>query len=286
MNERANLDGLTPGMPVFDALGAAVGPVETIGSETFRVAGQELPASAIARVERDGVYLHLARAVLGAAQAGEGTTAGAGERIVIPLAEERISVDTREIALGEVIIRKRVVEEKRMVPTTFRREEVEVVRRGPGENWPLGEMADGAEITRIPIRSWEPIVGTEAFVDREVIIEKARVAEEGQVVGTVRREQVTVDDRYAQARPVLEREFAAAQAATAPGTSARDFTEAEPHYRAGFRAGSDPRYAGRDFAEVEPAIRRGYDTTNKYSDDAWARLRQEIRAGYEAARRD
>jgi uncharacterized protein (TIGR02271 family) len=201
MNERANLDRLTPGMSVFDALNMAVGPVEAVGAETFRVAGVDLPASTIARVEGDSVYLHLAQTVLGVA-AGDAASTAAHEqvvsreegRIVIPLAEERLAVTTHEVELGEVIIRKRVVEEERMVPVTFRREEVEIIRRGPGEAWPLDTPPEGPDITRIPLQGWEPVVGTEAVTTREVVIEKARIAEDGHAIGAIRRERVEIDE--------------------------------------------------------------------------------------------
>lgn len=289
MNERANLDRLTPGMAAFDALGAPVGTVEVVGAGTFRVAGQELPTSAIDRIDTAGVHLHLARTVLGAtstqAAVGERSTAWDDDRLVIPLAEERLHVGTREVELGEVLIRKRVVTEEQLVPVTFRREEVEIIRRAPGEDWPPGTPLADAAITRIPLQGWDPVIGTEAVITREVVVEKARVAEDGQITGTIRREHATVDERYAQVRPALEREFHAAQTTAGAGATPRTFAEAEPHYRAGFQAGSDPRYAGRDFAEVESAVRGEYDTAGQHDDDAWARLRQEIRAGYEAVGR-
>jgi len=288
MNERANLSEITPGMPVFDALGAAVGPVESSSGEHFRVAGQELPASAIARIAEGAVHLHVARAVIGATSTEQVGATVINERIVprdedrvvVPLAEERLAVGKREVEIGEVLIRKRVVREERMVPTVFRREEVEIIRRGPGERWAPGAEFEGASITRIPLQGWEPVMATEAVTTREIIIEKARIAEEGHVTGTIRREHAEVDERYARVRPALEQQFAAGQ-----GQSARSFAEAEPHVRAGFHAGNDPRYAGRDFTEVEPAVRQDYAATNQHDDDAWEHLRQEIRAGYEAARR-
>jgi len=49
--------------------------------------------------------------------------------LVVPVAEERLAVGTREVNLGEVEIRKRVVEETIMQPVTVRREVVEVVQR-------------------------------------------------------------------------------------------------------------------------------------------------------------
>lgn len=221
MNERAKLDRLTPGMAAFDALGAPLGTVEAIGAETFRLAGQDVPASAIDRIDGEAVHLHLARASADhasglAAEAREYSATGArvvtreDDRIVVPLAEERLAVDTREVELGEVIIRKRVVEEERLVPVIFRREEIEVIRREPGAPWPLDSAPDDATITRIPLQGWEPVVSTEAIVTREVVIEKARVAEDGHATGTIRRERAIVDeqiDRDESSMSLREREI-------------------------------------------------------------------------------
>ena len=219
MNERANLDRLTPGMAAFDALGAPLGTVEAIGTTSFQLAGQEVPASAIDRIDGETVHLHLARASADresgtvAATTGERSTAGDRvvsrdeERIVVPLAEERLAIDTREVELGEVIIRKRVVEEERLVPVVFRREEIEVIRREPGAAWPLDTPPDDAAITRIPVQGWEPVVSTEAIVTREVVVEKARVAEDGHATGTVRRERAIVEEHIERAdTPVVSRD--------------------------------------------------------------------------------
>jgi len=279
MSAHVGHDEITPGTPVFDAAGAALGPVESSDATNLYVLDRAIPLSAIARTDPSGIHLHLSRAALHAGAATE--QAAATGRIVVSLAEERLTIDTREVDLGEVIIRKRTIEEERMVPVVFRREEVEIIRREPGESWSPGDtLAANTEITRIPIRGREAIVGTQAFVAREVVIDKARITEEGHVTGTVRREHVTVEERYAQARPNLEREFIAGR-----GETDRTFAEAEPQYRAGFNVGSDPRYAGRDFSEIEPAVRQEYGATDQDGGDGWELLRREIRGGFEAARR-
>jgi len=280
MSEHANAATIALGTPVFDALGAALGPVESVNHAAIRVQGRDIPSSAIERVDATGVHLHLARAVLGA---GSPETTPAGEdRIVIPLAEERLQVGTREIDLGEIIIRKRVIEEERMVPVIFRREEIEIIRREPGE----AAIADdafppGTEVTRFPLHSWEPVVGTESVISREVVIEKGQIVETGHVVADVRREHVTIEERYAQARPGLEQAFVAGQGATG-----RTFAEAEPQYRAGFVAANDPRYQDHDFTAIEPEIRQQHGAGAAPQDDgSWETLRREIRAGFDAARR-
>jgi stress response protein YsnF len=71
---------------------------------------------------------------LGPHQPAETTDEPTTERIVIPLAEERLAVGTRQVDLGEVEIRKRVVEETVMQPVIVRREVVEIVRRDADGN--------------------------------------------------------------------------------------------------------------------------------------------------------
>lgn len=279
MSEHANAATIAPGTPVFDALGAALGPVESGDHSAIRVQGRDIPRSAIERVDATGVHLHLARAVLGTGSP-EATPAGE-DRIVIPLAEERLQVGTREIDLGEIIIRKRVIEEERMVPVVFRREEIEVIRREPGASFPTEDtLPPGTEVTRFPLHGWEPVVGTESVITREAVIEKGQVVETGHVVADVRREHVTVEERYAQARPDLEQTFMAGAGATG-----RTFTEAEPQYRAGFVAGNDPRYQGRDFTAIESEIQQQHGESAALEGGDWETLRREIRAGFEAARR-
>lgn len=284
MSEHANYASITPGTPVFDALGAALGPVQAINANSLRVQSQDVPLDQIARVDATGVHLHLASTADATSRSAE--TLQEGGQLVIPLAEERLTVGTREVDLGEVIIRKRVIEEERMVPVVFRREEVEIFRREPGQPMPPEALvADGAEVTRIPINAWEPVVGKQAFVSREIAVDKRSVGETQRVTGTVRRQQISVEERYADARPELERHFLAGQSATTGGTGLRTFAEAEPHYRSGFVAGSDPQHSDRDFAAAEPHIRERYGADAQQGGDAWAQLRDKIQAGFEAARR-
>ena len=295
MSADIDLTTIAPGMVVYGADGAVLGPVEAVQAASIQVLRHMVPAAAITRVDAAGVHLMLARAAFSAAptpaasamSAGD-ATATQGEQIVIPVVEERLTVGTREVDLGEVIVRKRVVEETTMVPVTTRREEIEIVRREAGQPWPPGadEAAPGVELTRVPLRGEEPVIGIRQVVAREVVIDKGRVAEERQITDTVRREHVEVEERYRQVRPHLQEQFAA-QRPQAPDAWARGrtFEQAEPQYRAGFSAASDPRYAQRDFAEVEPQLRQDLDTTALDDGDRWQQLRAEIRAGWDAARR-
>lgn len=282
MNQERSSTEIKTGMPVFDATGKELGTVEQVTATGLRVRGHDLPRSVVVRTDEAGIHLHLAEAALGSSSTGTAASATQNvDQVVIPLAEERLLVGTREVDLGEVIIRKRIVEEERLVPVTFRREEIEVIRRKPGETWNADHLPEDAEVTRIPIQGWEPVINKEAVVTREAVVDKTTIAETSQVSATVRREQASIDERYRQARPELEQ----SHAVTTADHGRRSYAEAEPNHRAGFTAGSNPDYTGQQFEEVEPTIRQQVQGTAAPTDAEWEAIRREIRAGFEAARR-
>ncbi len=206
---------IRPGQAVVSSDGAALGTVERFDGAMLHIDGWDIPAAAVAHVEGGVVYLHLARADF-AASVGDTTTrplaardeipnagtATQAEELVIPLAEERLTVGTREVVIGEIAMRKRIVEEERMVPVIFRREEVEFVRLAPGEPLPAGWGADaGAQISRFPLHGWEPTLDQHPVVNREVVVGHTARAEQNRVTATVRREHVAVEEDDLRPRP-------------------------------------------------------------------------------------
>lgn len=201
MDATVKLTAIEQGMPVYGADGDLLGPVEAVHTAGIAVRGHTVPAAAITRVDADGVHLLLARAAFATAQEPSAVGAVAdrathGDQLVIPVVEERLVVGTREVDLGEIMIRKRVVVEERLVPVTLRREEVEIVRREAGQPWPAGMVEDepGVEVTRLPLRGEEPALDISQVVAREVVVERGVQAEERQAAGTVRREQIAIDE--------------------------------------------------------------------------------------------
>lgn len=196
MSTPSMLGHLVPGLPIYGADGALLGRIEALEAGWFTVLGRAVPPDAVARVGADGVHLVLTRAdFAGATTAGGAAGAAPGERIVVPVAEERLAVGTRQVQVGEVTIDKRVVEEQIMVPVTVRREEIEIIRRAPGE--PREEPDDPSivEVIRIPLRGEEPVIATRAVVTREVVIARAVRAEQREVAGTVRATEIAVKER-------------------------------------------------------------------------------------------
>jgi stress response protein YsnF len=134
----ADKTAITVGMPVFGADERPLGVVEAVTNDVLTVGTLQIPREAVGRVSAGAVHLRVAGTALAAhpdnslaATAGEvaSDTTETGDHLVVPVVEERLAVGTREVNLGEVEIRKRVVEETIMQPVTVRREVVEVVQR-------------------------------------------------------------------------------------------------------------------------------------------------------------
>ena len=134
----ADETAITVGMPVFGADERPLGVVEAVTDDVLTVGTLQIPHEAVGRVSAGAVHLRVAGTALAArpdnslaATLGElaTETTETGDHLVVPVVEERLAVGTREVNLGEVEIRKRVVEETIMQPVTVRREVVEVVQR-------------------------------------------------------------------------------------------------------------------------------------------------------------
>jgi hypothetical protein len=130
----ADTSEITVGMPVFGTDERPLGVVEAVDDDALTVGTLQIPRSAIGRVSAGAVHLRVATSALAArpdypeaAEVAEAATTS--DQLVIPVAEERLAVGTRAVELGEVEIRKRVVEETVMQPVTVRREVVELVQR-------------------------------------------------------------------------------------------------------------------------------------------------------------
>jgi len=178
-----------------------------------------------------------------------------------------------------------------MVPVTVRREEIEIIRRAPGE--PREEVDDPSvvEVIRLPLRGEEPVVTMRPVVTSEVVVERTVESEEQLITRTVRSTDVTVeehlDEAFSRQRPAFEEHFARRQRRLreAGGVTfrARQFSDAEPHYRSGFAAGGDTRHAGRTFEEVEPELRASAETAER-DPGLLEQIREEVREGFARAR--
>ena len=296
------------GDQVFGSDNQLVGTVEALHGDGIHVNGQHIPGDAIGRVAQNRVYLRgpaaqyrggamtgMTEATGGATMtetAGMTGTTGAGEvrdedRIVVPVAEERLRVEKQEAELGAVEVRKVVTEEQQTVPVQLQREEVHVEKRDIPDR-PLSAadaetLFEGGTI-RVPVRGEEAVVTKEAIVTGEVVIEKEQVTEREQVTETVRREQVEVDENYRQARVAFQEHFDRQRGQWGGEWANRSFEDAEPHYQAGYVAGRDQRFAGQEFDQAETSLRSDYEARGGGPGDDWSELRERVREGWERAR--
>jgi uncharacterized protein (TIGR02271 family) len=138
----------------------------------------------------------------------------AGE-VRVPIVEERVEVEKRPVELGAVEVRKTVQTEQQTVPVELEREEVRVRQ----ENVPARPVGEGAGAfqegtIRVPVRGEEAVARKETVVTGEVVVDKERTTETQEIVETVRRERVEVEED-----PVRT---------AAPDAAARPATETRP----------------------------------------------------------
>ena len=107
------------------------------------------------------------------------------------LSEESLQVGKREVAAGQVRLRKVVKTERQEVPVDLRREEIQVERvPAQGDTVPENAFTE-QEVTMTATRE-EPVVAKEAHVTDEVRIGKDVQTEQQTVSGETRHEEVDV----------------------------------------------------------------------------------------------
>ena len=197
------------GMQVYGAGDQLIGTVERVDGDGFDMGGRRIPINAVARVAQDRVYLSGAAAQYhgqaSARQTADLTAQRTEGEVVVPVAEERLQVETREAELGAVEVRKTVEAEQVSVPVELAREEVRVERQDVGDR-PVGpgDRVFEEGTIRVPVRGEEAVVSKEAVVTGEVVIAKERTTEREQVADTVRRERVEVQDTTQRERVGVE----------------------------------------------------------------------------------
>ncbi len=115
--------------------------------------------------------------------------------IEVPVYEEELTVGKRQEQIGDVHLRKDVVQEQQTVSVPLQHEEVTV------ERVPLSGQADAATVRdafqggdiEIPVMGEEAVVGKQVVETEEVRLHKQAVTETEQVSDTVRKERVVVD---------------------------------------------------------------------------------------------
>jgi uncharacterized protein (TIGR02271 family) len=271
---------LRKGLRIFGLDNREYGTIDRYDDQYAYVGQRRIPLTAFERMDQDRLYV---------GQEGrryfEETAERRGEsgQIRVPVVEERLDVEKRPGEMGSVDVRKTVETEQVNVPVELRHEEV-TVDRVDVKDRPVaaGEMADAFQegTIRVPVRGEEAVVEKEAVVTGEVVIDREVETERQVVSDTVRKVRVDIDENYKRDRSAFEQHFNSRRGAAGAAASKRTFADAEPHYRRGYEAGYLERFAGRNFSEIEPELRRSHS-----GNESWEHLREEIREGFERARR-
>jgi uncharacterized protein (TIGR02271 family) len=126
------------------------------------------------------------------AAAGSSTCATTDSERTMQLKEEDIRVNKRPVKKGEVEIRKEVVTENKQINVPVVREEVVIERRPARGKAANSEMK--SEQIRIPVTEEEVDVHKDVNVKEEVKIGKRRTTDTRTVGGTVRKEELRVEE--------------------------------------------------------------------------------------------
>jgi uncharacterized protein (TIGR02271 family) len=117
------------------------------------------------------------------------------EEIRIPVMEEELTATVREQEAGAVRVEKRVVEEDRVIEVPVTDEQIRVERRIVDRPVSASDTQAFEEITiDVPLTTEEVELQKQARVAEEIVVSKEATQRTEQVSGTVRREEVYVDE--------------------------------------------------------------------------------------------
>jgi uncharacterized protein (TIGR02271 family) len=190
---------LRPGMRLIGPDSHDYGAVERYDDEAVYVDGRRIPLGSLEQIDSERLHLNAAGAAAIIVEDVESRLdthrADAQGDLRIPLAEERLNVQTRPIDLGEIRVHKTVeeVEEVQRGPLNHEEVQIERVKVNRPVEAPEERRQEGEWLV-IPIMEEVLVVKKQLVVIEEIRIRKQLVAEEHEVRETLRREQVTIED--------------------------------------------------------------------------------------------
>jgi len=186
-----------------------------------------IPTSAIASADDDTIYLSVGKdqalnsgwdqmgtvdeayaddavvgttGTIGAGYDAAGTASTATDDVLrVPVHEEELAATKRTVEQGQVRIAKDVVEEERTLDVPVTEERVRVTRHVVDRAGTAGEDAFTEGTIEVPVRGEQVELEKRVRVAEEVEVGKEAVQRTERVGGTVRREEVRVDDQTVDA---------------------------------------------------------------------------------------
>ncbi len=216
------------------------------------------------------------------------------QRQTVELREEELHTRKQMVETGAVEIRKEVITEMRTIEVPVTREEL-VIERHPAGQAPDRPAGEG-ETIRVPLREEQVTIEKRPVAYEEVEVGKRQVQDTELVSREVRREVADLEQRgdidvrgWEEARAGYQQDWE-----RRVGASGGRWEDVEPGYRYTHEMRNDPHYREREWDEAEPDLRSGYGEWSRRSghraagdadnDDAWERLRDDVRAAWEQSR--
>jgi uncharacterized protein (TIGR02271 family) len=123
-----------------------------------------------------------------------------GQARRLTLSEEQLAVGTREVAAGEVSLRKHVDTNRVEQEVELLREEVTIERRPLSADSDVGNRSIGEEEIRVPVMREEAVVEKRAVPIEEVVVNKKAVSDTETVRADLRKERLDVDENIETTR--------------------------------------------------------------------------------------
>ena len=135
-----------------------------------------------------------------AGRAGEPGSIAGGPQESLVRSEERMRVGTETAETGRVRLRKYIVTEEQQVTVPVRHEEAHVTREPLSPEEAQAASGIGEDEREVILHEERPVVAKETVPVEKVGLSTETVQEERQISGTVRKEQVDVDDDTGRSR--------------------------------------------------------------------------------------
>ena len=207
--------------------------------------------------------------------------ANTGQTKAVPVVQEDLQVDKRQVPKGGVRVYSRVVEEPVEESVRLREERARVERR------PVDRAATEADLSA----GREQVIEVKEYAEEAVVSKQARVVEEVRVGKDVSERTETIRDTVRHTEVNVEKTPGTSSSGTAfddsdfrtdfqsrYGTAGASYDTYQPAYHYGYDMASDARYRGRSFDEVESDLRTDYG--QRYPNSTWEKMKDAIRYGW------
>ncbi len=201
----------------------------------------------------------------------------------IPIIEEKMKVGKRQVEEGGVRIKKEMETKDVEESVNLRNEDVDVQRRKvdrPASDADFNAFQEGT--VEIHTIHEEPVVGKEARVTGEVVVDKDVEQHQETVKGQVRKTDVDVqklDQDFDRDEDMFRQHFNNNYARMGSGYDYNNYRNA---YHYGYGLGADQRYQNYDWNRLEPEARRNWET--QYSNMNWNDYRGAVQEGWRLRR--